>query len=120
MLQKILGLLGYHRQEAKPAEARSPKWPALEKAHLLKEPACVACGGTTHLEAHHIIPFHVDSSKELDPTNLITLCRHPSHDDHFIWGHFCDFKAWNPNVREDASEYHEKMKNRQTKRDREY
>ena len=81
---------------------RSGHWRSVRAAHLLTHPACAACGGTDHLECHHIVPFHVDSSRELDPSNIIVLCEHPSHNDHLIFGHFLNFKHWNPNVVHDA------------------
>ena len=87
---------------------RSSKWPAVRDAYLRQHPACEACGSRSDLNVHHVIPFHVDEEKELDPTNLITLCR--TH--HLTIGHLCDratgrdnWKCENPNVREDAAKY---------------
>lgn len=39
---------------------------------------CVNCGANQNLNAHHIIPVYVDSSKIADIDNLITLCK-PCH-----------------------------------------
>lgn len=61
------------------------------------------------LHVHHIVPFHVDPSKELDPTNLITLCGKYCH---YTIGHLMDYKSWNPNVIEDCKIYSEKIKTR--------
>lgn len=84
---------------------RSPQWPAVRAAHLKKEPSCQACGGTDHLEVHHIAPFHVSPALELDETNLITLCEKPGHCCHFVMGHFHDWSRWNPAVRDWAARY---------------
>ena len=57
------------------------------------------------VEVHHIVPFHVDPSKELQPTNFITLCQSKSHNDHLIFGHLLDFHAQNAKVLTDAKNY---------------
>ena len=64
------------------AEGRSPKWPALRRKFLQRNPTCAACGTTECLEVHHCVPFHIDSAKELDPRNLLTLCEGDKRD-HF-------------------------------------
>ena len=53
---------------------RSSQWPKIRKKHIEKQPCCMACGSCKKPEVHHIVPVHVDPSKELDPDNLITLC----------------------------------------------
>jgi len=78
--------------------ARSPKWSAVRKAFVKSNPYCSACGTTRELEVHHIIPFHIDASRELDTTNLLTLCQ----DCHFYIGHLKDWNRYNPQVRDDA------------------
>lgn len=89
------------------AKPRSPKWPALQRKHLKLHPKCEACGTTLGMNVHHVKPFHLYPDLELDPKNLITLCR----DHHFSIGHDPDgpwapakpsWKAENPNVRRDA------------------
>lgn len=82
--------------------ARSSKWPALRKEHLKKQPCCMACGSCVKPEVHHIIPVHLDSAKELDPDNLITLCDKYCH---FVFGHLMHYKSWNINVINDAKQY---------------
>ena len=42
---------------------------------------------------------------ELAPGNLITLCEKRGHDCHFVWGHFMDWKLYNPVVIQDAETY---------------
>jgi len=84
---------------------RSPQWPEARKKWLKAHPTCAVCGSKDHLEVHHIMPFHLDPSKELDPKNFITLCESKSHNDHLIFGHLLDFKSLNPNVVTDSKTY---------------
>jgi 5-methylcytosine-specific restriction protein A len=81
---------------------RSPSWNRVRKEHLAQFPECSACGRKDNLEVHHIIPYHVDNSRELDPSNLITLCGKYCH---FVFGHLMDWKSWNTNVVEDSNLY---------------
>jgi 5-methylcytosine-specific restriction enzyme A len=88
---------------------RSPKWQSVRKEHLKKEPKCRACGKEKNLEVHHIVPVHMDPSRELDPSNLVTLC---SEQCHIMFGHLMDFKSWNSNVVEDCAGMQQKIKSR--------
>lgn len=80
-------------------EGRSQHWPTVRRHYLAAHPKCEVCGREAE-EVHHCLPFHVDSSLELDPSNLIGLCRH----DHFLIGHGQSWKCWNTTIREDAAE----------------
>lgn len=80
-------------------KARSPQWPKIMGEHLSEHPECAACGGDEDLNVHHIVPYHLDPSRELDPENLITLCRFH----HFDLGHLGHWVAWCPVVFEIAS-----------------
>ena len=91
---------------------RSSKWPKLRKAWLEKHPTCAACGVNKELIVHHRIPFHVDPLKELDETNLITLCGTQGLGCHFYIGHSCSFFAWNVDVEKDAAIFLKKVKGR--------
>lgn len=72
---------------------RSDKWPALRRA-FLKGKVCAVCGKRKKLEAHHILPFHIDPSKELDPSNLLPLCEgNKTINCHLRFGHFDDFRT---------------------------
>lgn len=88
---------------------RSPKWSSVRKQHLLKQPQCQACGKTHKLEVHHIIPVHLDPSKELDLDNLITLC---DNNCHLTFGHLMDYKSWNKDVIQDVANFYNKVKNK--------
>ena len=87
---------------------RSSQWVTMRKEHLKKQPVCMGCGSNKKLEVHHIEPYHVDKSKELDPSNLITLCKSC----HFTIGHLMDWNSWNIDVIMDCKVYLDKVKKR--------
>ena len=87
------------------ATKRSPGWDRLRDAHIDKNPFCAGCAIPFKLEAHHIAPFHLHPELELEPTNLITLCR----DCHWFLGHMRDWSLFNPHVVEDAAIYRERF-----------
>ena len=87
--------------QGKPEGLRSSKWPAVEKAHLQKEPVCQWCGSVKALNVHHVQPFHVKPKLELTESNLITLCRSC----HFVQGHYCNWKLFDKYVKKICSEY---------------
>lgn len=89
-----------HHRDKETGGKRSPEWHKVEQAHLLKYPDCYACGSNKHVQVHHMKPFHLHPELELDPDNLISLCM--DNDCHLYIGHGDDFKAYNPNVLEDA------------------
>ena len=97
--------------KAKLLSPRSSKWPTVRKHFLETNPYCAACGHTSDLEVHHVVPFHEDPSKELDPSNLITLCDRPGpKNHHLLIGHSGSFRKSNPNVREDAEAVYKSLK----------
>lgn len=77
---------------------RSGRWPRLRRAHLARQPGCAVCDAEDDCDAHHVYPYHVFPHLELDPANLITLCR--AH--HLFFGHLGEWAAFNPLVREHA------------------
>ena len=87
---------------------RSPKWRTVREAHLSHQPNCQVCNRDKDLEVHHIVPVHIDSTKELDPNNFITLCSKC----HLIFGHLYDYKSWNDNVIKDAESFNKKINKR--------
>jgi 5-methylcytosine-specific restriction protein A len=84
------------------SQPRSPRWPSVRAAHLRAHPTCAACGSRDELEVHHVVPYHVDRSRELDPSNLLTLCATPCHRVH---GHLMSWKRWNVSAVADAAAY---------------
>ena len=76
---------------------RSSVWEKVRRGHLKDQPECQVCGKVGKIisnEVHHIKPFWKYPESELDPHNLITLCR--TH--HFEWGHFFDWSSWNEDI----------------------
>jgi hypothetical protein len=92
---------------------RSSKWPAARELHLKMQPTCANCGGQEDLNVHHIVPFQLDASLELEPTNLITLCE--GHGCHFAVGHLFNWKSWNRFVCSDAAQMNWRVANRPEK-----
>lgn len=90
------------------AVPRSSHWPAVRDAFLKANPTCAVCGCRDDIEAHHCDPYHLHPERELDPTNLIALCRR----DHLLFGHLGNWSSWNPSVREDAALWRAKILNR--------
>jgi hypothetical protein len=85
---------------------RSSKWPAARNRYISVHPTCEACGSSVDLNVHHVKPFHVNPELELDPRNMITLCR--TH--HLEIGHACgnppgrrNWSCANPDVRKEAA-----------------
>lgn len=79
---------------------RSPQWERKEREFKAGK-VCAACGTDRELEVHHLEPFHLHPELELEDGNLIVLCRI----DHFVFGHFHNWKLWNPNCRKDVELY---------------
>ena len=75
------------------SNGRSPQWRAVRDRYAAAHPCCEFCGRAA-VDVHHIQPFHLFPTRELDPNNLISLCR-PHH---FIYGHAGDSKCENPDV----------------------
>ena len=92
------------------SEPRSGEWPKVRNNHLREDPVCNVCGGKEDLNVHHIVPFHIDKSKELDPSNLITLCN--GHGCHFAFGHLFNWQTSNPSVVGDAKLFKKKVEDR--------
>ena len=93
---------------------RSDKWPTLRKHFLQTNKTCAMCGGTKHLEVHHVRPFHTHPELELDPKNLIVLCENKKDgvNCHLLFGHLGNFKSINATVVSDAKSWCEKIKER--------
>jgi 5-methylcytosine-specific restriction protein A len=70
------------------------------------------CGSRKNLEVHHKRPFHLFPKRELDPTNLITLCEGKGGGCHLHFGHLFCFSSFNPKIDEDAAEWAVKIRAR--------
>jgi hypothetical protein len=73
---------------------RSPKWQSVRNEFIKTHDECVCCGSKNKLQVHHILPFCVDPSKELDPDNLATMCSRC----HLLIGHCGWFQRYNPDL----------------------
>lgn len=83
---------------------RSSHWETVRKHWLEHNNECAACGVKNDLQVHHVKPFHLDPSLELNFTNFITLCeKKGGFECHLHVGHHGNFKSENPNVREEAA-----------------
>lgn len=92
---------------------RDPKWSNVRNQFLKENGSkCACCLKTKKLNVHHIIPVHVDSSLELEHSNLIILCENKTLNCHLSIGHLQNYKAYNPDVREDAMFWNNRIKNR--------
>jgi hypothetical protein len=89
-------------------QGRSTQWPALRRRAIEAQPFCSCCHAVKRLDVHHVMPFHLDKALELDPKNLIVLCRRC----HLLFGHFDDWKSFNAAVRADAAAWAEKITRR--------
>jgi 5-methylcytosine-specific restriction endonuclease McrA len=88
---------------------RSPEWHRVEKEHLLRQPACAACGYRGRkVQVHHIKPFHLHPQLELDPSNLITLCAARGREHHLLLGHLDEWESYNEHVRADVKRFYRK------------
>ncbi len=87
------------------AAERSPEWEKLRNSHVKKEGVCQICGSHSDLQVHHIKPFKLWPEKELDPENLITVCRSKrmGFDCHLAVAHGGNFRYYNPYILEDIA-----------------
>lgn len=84
-------------------------WYKLRKKFLQKNNKCSCCGTIRRLQVHHIKPVHLFPDKELEYSNLKTLCKRC----HLFVGHLGNWKLWNRELEEDIKYW--KMKNKKAK-----
>lgn len=95
---------------------RSTDWDELRDS-IIDQPGaeCAACGGKKNLEVHHIRDFSEYPHLELDPDNLIILCRSSDRFKnlpcHRLFGHYMNWKNINPNVERDVSYFRRAVDN---------
>lgn len=84
--------------------ARSPKWPAEERAFLAVHPTCEVCGrADVKRNVHHVYPFHFvvavgRPDLELDPRNLRTMCVECDAEHHLLVGHLDSYESYTPEL----------------------
>lgn len=100
--------------KAPKGKKRSKDWRSVRSQHLEAHPQCEICGGTSKVEVHHIIPFHIDDTLELDPKNLITLCERKKFgiNCHLLVGHLGNYRRANPQVEIDAVTWRMKLEDK--------
>ena len=91
---------------------RAPGWSKLAAAHLRANPDCIACGSRKNVVPHHKEPVHLFPERELDPTNLVTLCEGPVVNCHILFGHLRNWSSYNVDVEQDATYFRSKITNR--------
>lgn len=83
--------------------ARSPEWSAIQKAFVKEHPLCDYGKHKptllNPLNVHHVELFSNNPARELDVTNLQSVCRFH----HLYHCHFGNWKECNPHTREDAA-----------------
>lgn len=86
------------------SQPRSPRWPAWLKKFLVGK-VCVVCERNDEpLTGHHVVPFHVDPSREMDPTNVEPVCDDsPTRKCHLLVGHLGDWRLENKDFRAHAA-----------------
>jgi 5-methylcytosine-specific restriction enzyme A len=86
------------------ASDRSPLWRQVRNDFVKTHNHCEICGSFKDLEVHHIRPFHLAPELELDPSNLITLCKSKKWgiDCHLIFGHAGNYYWENKSIKEDV------------------
>lgn len=100
-------MLNWLRRQTDELFGRSGAWARVRREHLEREPACIACGRTKDIEVHHVQGYRDHPERELDPSNLVSLCADPCH---LVFGHLLSFRdRINPNVREDCDRYRRRL-----------
>jgi 5-methylcytosine-specific restriction endonuclease McrA len=83
---------------------RSDQWPRLRKSFLIANDKCVFCGlkDINIIQAHHIMPFCLYPTLELNKDNLITICGTESDACHRDFGHPLGTQSYNPDIKKHA------------------
>lgn len=87
---------------------RDGRWPSLRRRWLADHPLCAACGCDRDVTAHHVDPVSWYPDRELDETNLLTLCDRC----HLFVGHLGNWSSYNPEARRDADIWLRKVRSR--------
>ena len=87
-----------------PGKKRSSKWRGVRNSYLARWRYCESCGGTKKLEVHHVVPFHERPDLELEPSNLMVLCRAKKYgiSCHLLIGHKGNYRLINPDAYQTA------------------
>lgn len=94
--------------KAPAGKKRSSKWRSVRKKHVDEHPECFVCRKKRTIQVHHLIPFYLAPSLELDPENLVSLCRRC----HLVFGHLGDYSCVNPTCKADIWVWKARFENR--------
>ena len=100
--------MSFWREHVVKRLSRSRHWPKVRRQFIKGHHQCACCGRTRGLEVHHVAPFHLHPDLELDPVNLVTLCRA----DHLTFGHLKSWRSYNDEVLKDSEAYKLKVDKR--------
>ena len=89
---------------------RSSEWRRVRDKFVENHPDCVVCGSRKNIQVHHVIPFCVDPSKELEVSNLATMCSRC----HLLIGHGGWFQRYNANFWHTVATMKTVVKNRKS------
>ena len=87
---------------------RSSQWPAVRKNFLMENPVCEICFSRKNINVHHKVPVHIDKTKELLNTNLVTLCR----ECHWIFAHYKSWHSYSTDLDKDILIWRQKITSR--------
>jgi hypothetical protein len=92
---------------------RSGRWKAVRDRFLSENEFCAACGcrEKKFLNVHHIYPAHLFPERELDVSNLMTLCEKPARSCH-LWAHAYSWRAYNQHAKVDAALLFQRVRER--------
>ncbi len=94
---------------------RSSGWREVRNKFAKENPGCAVCG-KRKIQVHHVVPFHIAPERELEGSNLISLCQGiGTNKCHINFGHLGNWSSWNETVREDAAHWKERRENRPLK-----
>ena len=107
----IYDILDWYHSGRLGGQKRSANWRTIRNEHIENHPTCECCGKKNKiiqpLEVHHKKPFYLNPELELEPTNLITLCRSC----HLLVGHLMNYKNYNDKVDSDSLYFNQRITN---------
>lgn len=89
-------------------EAVTAQW----QYQQLRMEKCAWCGRTVDMNRHHVIPQAANPALRDVRENLVVLCR----DCHFVLGHRCNWKQYNPDVLYICTRYTNCVKSAETRK----
>ena len=84
---------------------RNSEWIKVRRIFLKTHRQCEFCGSRKR-DAHHILPAWKYPEVELEPDNLMALCKQC----HFVFGHLFNWKKYNIFLKQDLEIWRKKVK----------